>query len=72
MVPNAAIVKIPGAFAVEIGATAALAFMICAITDSNNKAVPDGAQPALIGITVATLIAQLGTSFHFSLSCNNE
>lgn len=51
--------KTPGALAVEIGATAALAFMIFAITDP-NKSVPDAAAPALIGSTVSTLIMGVG------------
>ena len=44
------------AFAVEIGFTAALVFMISALTDPSNAAIPDGAAPALIGATVTTLI----------------
>jgi hypothetical protein len=38
--------------AAEVGMTAALLFMICALTDPTNKAIPEGAAPALIGGTV--------------------
>jgi len=39
---------------------AALAFMIFALTDADNTAVPKGAAPALIGLTVGTLVSQFG------------
>jgi len=59
MLINRKFVRTPGAFLVEFGATAALAFMIFTITDP-AKSVPDAAGPALVGGTVATLI--LGTA----------
>lgn len=59
MIPNQALVRVPGAFAVEVAATAALLFMINAITDPDGS-VPAGAAPAAIGATVATLIASIG------------
>ena len=46
----------PQALVAEIGMTAALVFMISALTDPSNAAIPDGAAPALIGATVTTLI----------------
>lgn len=60
MIPNNALVKtLGGALAVEIGLTAGLALGVYAITDS-KKSVPSGAQPALIGATVAALVVPGG------------
>ena len=59
MIPTAALVRTPGALLVETGATAALAFLVFAMTDEESS-VPDGAAPALIGLTVAGLATQYG------------
>ena len=59
ILPNRAMVRTPGTLAVEVGATAMLALSIFALTDPGNS-VPEGAQPALIGTSVAVLIAQYG------------
>mmetsp|Transcript_18934 Transcript_18934/g.24085 ORF Transcript_18934/g.24085 Transcript_18934/m.24085 type:complete len:331 (-) Transcript_18934:34-1026(-) len=56
MIPNNALVKtLGGALAVEVGLTTGLAFGIYALTDP-AKSVPAGAQPALVGATVAALV----------------
>jgi len=58
MVPNAAYTTAAGACAIEVFATAMLLFCIFAITDSNST-VPDAAGPALVGLTVATIITMV-------------
>lgn len=58
MIPNAAYTTAAGAFAIEVFATAMLLFCIFAITDPNST-VPDGAGPALVGLTVATIITMI-------------
>ena len=57
MTHTASLLKVRGAFFLEIGATAALAFTIFALTDS-DKSVPPDAAPALIGLTVVGLATQ--------------
>ena len=59
MVPTAALVGPVGAFVAEVWMTSVLAFCIFAFTDPAG-AVPDGAAPAMIGATVATLVAVFG------------
>jgi len=60
MVPNTAVVGAAGAFLAEVWMTAILMFMISAIGDADANSVPAGAQPALVGATVATLISTFG------------
>jgi len=55
MIPNKALIRTPGALVGEIVMTAALAFMVFAISDP-DKSVPSGAAPVLVGATVATII----------------
>jgi len=55
MVPTSAIVKTPAAFVVEAAMTAALVFCIFCFTDP-EKGVPADAAPALIGLTVGSLV----------------
>jgi MIP family channel proteins len=59
MVPTAALVSPVGALVAEAWMTAVLVFCIFAFTDPEG-AVPDGAGPATIGATVATLVAVFG------------
>jgi len=59
MVPNAAFVTPLGAFAIEVFATGMLLYLIFAVTDSEST-VPSAAGPALVGVTVATIIAFCG------------
>jgi len=60
MVPNAALVGPLGAFAAEVWMTAILGFLIAAIGDAAAGSCPEGAAPALVGATVATLIGTFG------------
>jgi len=60
MVPNDKVVCIPRAFAAEIWMTAVLAYVIFALGDEDNKTVPSGAAPALVGATVTTLVGIFG------------
>ena len=57
MMHNSALLKIRGSFLCEIGMTAALAFVIFALTDP-DKTVPADAAPCLIGATVTCLATQ--------------
>ena len=54
MMPHTGLLGTRGALIAEIGMTAALAFAVFALTDE-DKSVPAGAQPALVGTTVAAL-----------------
>lgn len=58
MIPNRALIRtVPGALAVEVGLTTALAFLIYALTDgTEGRTVPAAAAPALVGTTVAALV----------------
>jgi glycerol uptake facilitator protein len=56
MIPNKAVCSVPAACLVEVLITAGLVYCIYAFTDPNNKAVPQGAAPVLIGTTVAAFV----------------
>ena len=60
MVPNTALLGVAGAFIAEVWMTSILMFMISAIGDANAGSVPAGAQPVLVGSTVAMLICTFG------------
>jgi MIP family channel proteins len=59
LLPNTAALRTGGAFAAEVVATGAFAYLIYAVTDSNST-VPAAAAPALIGAAVAALVAAFG------------
>jgi len=59
MVPNPKLLPAPAALAAEMWMTGVLSFLVMSLTDA-EKTVPDGAAPALIGATVASLVAVFG------------
>ena len=59
MLPNAAVVRTPGALGAEVLATGVLSYLVFALTDKDNG-VPSNAAPALIGAAVTTLVSVFG------------